>query len=177
MTFKIIYINRPKSNCMFPSCVYVFKRGFCTGRTCDNLAVNNWGVCSTHLNHVSKQGGVNMYLLSTLCDSKDIDSVTKCLEHMPLTQVQLNNQFKMCLRSRDSKSHDITMLLLSSPKYFPETFGYDFIKDPGAPNSVVHHILYKRFLIKSYIETHMQLFPILKDLLPRFLMPGCYPRY
>lgn len=160
---------------MFPNCLYVAKRGNCKGCFCGKRTNDNNGLCNIHLTHTSVQRGLGKSaLLNELCISQNVCLVAECLQHLPLTQLQLNNQLKTCLKSCDAKSRSITNLILASPKYFPEVFNYDFINDPGVYDSVLHSILYKMFLIKLHIEPSVEEFPALKDILPRFLMPGRY---
>ena len=165
---------------MFPNCVYTFKRGDNKGGFCGKPSTNI-AFCSLHSFHLySQHSPAKNTIFSEICYLGDIDKIQKCLDKIPLTQLQINNQLKTCLMSCDSKARAITTVILTSPKYFPETFNYDFTIDPGISSSIskiiTETILYKRFLIKLAVKSIIGDLSPLNDLIHRFTMPGCYPR-
>ena len=165
---------------MFDTCLFTYKRGDSTGKTCGAKSIRDTGFCNTHLFHIRSQSSPDKSsILAQLTLSGDIDKIRKCLNHIPLTQNQIHNQVKQCLNKCDSKSRDVLKVIMTSSKYFPEIFNYDFNQNPirdSVEKLIFDTFIYKSYLIKLALQSFTNDFPALNDLVPRFLTPGLYPR-
>jgi hypothetical protein len=138
---------------LFPICVFYPKRGHSHGIQCKKATVDNTGFCSYHLDHLTKCNNRNRNLiLHEACFANDAKLLNKCLEYLPLKQEEIDTEFEEIVKT-GFKTKVGTILLLSQ-KYFPN---YKLI-GPYLYNSfskrLIHFILYKRFIMKQYIELY-----------------------
>ena len=124
------------------------------------LNVDDTGFCSYHLFHLTRCNNKNRDLiLHEACFANDTKLLNKCLEYLPLKQEQIDIEFEEIIKTGFKIEVGITLLL--SQKYFPnhKLIG-PYLYNPYSKN-LIHFILHKRFIMKEYIESHINEYNII----------------
>lgn len=127
---------------------------------CNNTVRKTNGLCNRCMvNIFNKEHFMNSdsnSLFNELCENSKKYNPTFLVDYFNkviFTQKQLNSALHRTLTSNNNNRNIAGMIL--STKYFPDLFGYDFLFLYGnLSENVLHQFFYKRFLIKTLLESY-----------------------
>ena len=163
-------------------CLFTLSAGKYANYTCQKYANIDFGLCSrchSHINCIGLTMKMRDYhpILNIFCEPQHHENLKMYLNKMSLTSKQLSSAFEVALNISSNDLNVITILL--SKNFFPDSYGYSFltgIKFPKPSQFALSSFFYKRFLIKSCIETQ-ELIDCLPRILDPYMIPIDKPRY
>lgn len=158
-------------NKLFPQCVFYPKRGYNYGTQCRKETTEDTGFCSSHLTFVTTCNSTKRnIILHEACFGNDVELLNKCLTHLPLTEKEIDIEFEEIMKSGFKEK--VGKMLLLSPKYFPSLELIKGYLHKSCSKRLIYFILYKRFLMKLYLESQSEILPGLEKIIPRLLDPN-----